>query len=138
MNEERFGQILTALHTEERKMRGSKGKEYASKDMLSFFKDKAEEYGISPLQVWGILFGKSVTSIQKFIKNPDAHHAEPIRGHNSRIGDARNYLGLLDALIEDLGVGDPDCMAKQDRMAYDGCSSRTISYNGTDIVIHQS
>lgn len=77
----------------------SKGKEYASDaDALSNFKKRALDVGVSPKQIAWIFMAKHLDSIRSFIANGVTYSNEPIEG---RIADARNYLALLNALIQD-------------------------------------
>lgn len=76
----------------------SKGREYASEaDGLANFKNRAEQMGITPLQVWGIFYGKHSDAIFSYLKRGEVL-SEPIEG---RIDDAILYLVLLKALVRE-------------------------------------
>ena len=76
----------------------TKGNDYAGEeDALRNFKEQAQEYGLSPEQVWGVFFGKHLKAIQTFVRDGDVA-SEPIEG---RIHDAILYLFLLLGLIEE-------------------------------------
>lgn len=75
-----------------------KGPDYChGKDRLENFKETAREWGLDPVEVWGIYFGKHIAAIRKYVKDRKVS-SEPIR---SRFMDARNYLDLGLALIEE-------------------------------------
>lgn len=77
----------------------SKGKEYASDaDALSNFKRRAEDVGVSPEQICWIFASKHFDSIKSYVAKGQTFSNEPIEG---RIADARNYLLLLLALIQE-------------------------------------
>jgi len=74
----------------------TKGREYATDDdALANFKNRAAQMGITPLQVWGIFYGKHSDAIYAFIRNGKVL-SEPIEG---RIDDAILYLILLKGLV---------------------------------------
>lgn len=75
-----------------------KGNDYAAGgDRLANFKRLSERLGLSPIQVWGVYFIKHVDAILEFAKAGKVE-SEPIR---ERFVDARNYLDLGLALVED-------------------------------------
>jgi hypothetical protein len=77
----------------------AKGTDYSSKeDRLSNFKKLAEDLGVSPMVIWSVYFKKHIDAILSFSKNGQVE-SEPIR---ERFVDARNYLDLGLALVEDL------------------------------------
>lgn len=76
----------------------SKGVEYAGrKDRLNNFKSVSERTGQTPLQVWSIYALKHLDSILSYVREGKVF-SESIR---SRFMDARNYLDLGLALIEE-------------------------------------
>lgn len=79
-----------------------KSADYASdKDVLANFKSVAEDAGVTPFQVWHVLFSKHISSINNSIKREPAAPVcvtEPLSG---RIIDAIVYLKLLTCLLED-------------------------------------
>ena len=104
MTVEQREKIIIELSKLEFDMMNSKGKDYAGVlDTLSNFKRNAELTGLTKYQVWLIYFMKHIDSIVNAIKsNP----ISPLIATNSeslesRILDARVYLGLLKCLIEE-------------------------------------
>lgn len=100
-----FDALLTNLVTDEIQILASKGEDYtdngegkADEDRLFNFKEVGKRFGVSPLLVWGIYWTKHNNAIEKFVRT-GAVASEPIE---ERIKDARNYLALGMALIEDL------------------------------------
>lgn len=75
----------------------TKGREYATEtDALANFKNRAQQMGITPGQVWGIFYGKHADAVFSYIRRGGEVLSEPIEG---RIDDAILYLVLLKALI---------------------------------------
>ena len=90
--------LVGEMVDKEEELLKSKGKDYSGdKDTLQNFKSLSLLMEITPLQVWGVYFLKHVLAIMQFIKDKRLC-SEPIDG---RITDARNYLALLQALIEE-------------------------------------
>jgi len=100
MTFEDFEKLLDKMVEEERGVRTSKGKEYAGTgDRLGNFKRLSDELGISPEAVCFIYFKKHVDSIASYIRNNGKVFSnEAVEG---RILDARVYLSLLRAIIEE-------------------------------------
>jgi hypothetical protein len=86
-----------------------KGREYtgASEDVNANFKTQSADWGMHPLQVWGVFANKHMASLKTYVKDvangEDPTPSEPIVG---RIADLINYLLLLAGLIEDLGLAE--------------------------------
>jgi hypothetical protein len=76
-----------------------KGEAYTqnSADRHKNFKANAERWGLSPIQVWAIYFGKHLDSITHFVKN-GKEGPEGVRGN---FMDLRNYVDLGLSLIEE-------------------------------------
>lgn len=105
MTPQDFDLLLGRLVNDEVDILSSKGHDYTDngegnedEDRLFNFKEVGKRLGISPLLVWGIYWTKHNNAIEKFIRT-GAVASEPIE---ERIKDARNYLALGAALIEDL------------------------------------
>lgn len=82
-----------------RKLRETKGKEYATEeDTLADFKEVAAETGTTPLQVWAVYVKKHQRAVDTFIRE-GATKSETIQ---SRIIDIIVYHLLLLGLIKDL------------------------------------
>jgi hypothetical protein len=87
---------------------GLKGAEYQASAGIdtSFFKEAAEELGISPYQVLGVLARKHWQSVVKFMASGGTKKgSEPITG---RISDLVNYLLFLRMLFEEEGHAEPE------------------------------
>lgn len=90
--------IFEKMISDERDLLLTKGKEYAGdEDALANFKDGLG-IGLDPKQKLWVYLSKHISSIASYIKNGKEFSNEPIE---SRIADARNYLGLLYMLIHE-------------------------------------
>lgn len=105
MSPKDFNLLLGKFIDDEVNILASKGQDYTDngegnvdEDRLFNFKEVGKRFGISPLLVWGIYWTKHNNAIEKFIRTGTVA-SEPIE---ERIKDARNYLALGAALIEDL------------------------------------
>ena len=99
MNNERFLELWNKTLEQDSDCMTTKGADYAgSEDRLANFKRNAERWGMTPIQVWSIYFGKHMDAIESYVKKGKLE-SEPIE---ARIMDARNYLFLLKCLIEDV------------------------------------
>lgn len=78
-------------------LKSKQGDYTVNEDRVFQFKAIAEWTGLSPLQVWEVLFFKHVTAIRSFILKGETS-AEQIQ---HRTMDVANYCVLLEALIED-------------------------------------
>lgn len=99
MTNEQFMTLLAEMVIEERNVLGAKGHDYTqgNADRLLNFKRLAAAFGCSPLLVWAIYLEKHLDAIRTYVMTGGVT-SEPIEG---RITDARNYLALGRALIED-------------------------------------
>jgi hypothetical protein len=98
MNAAEFQDFRARFDSECAEVLHVKGNDYSSgQDRLANFKRLAERLGLDPIQIWAVYFVKHVDAILEFAKAGDVS-SEPIRG---RFGDARNYLDLGLALIEE-------------------------------------
>jgi len=75
----------------------SKGKDYATDDVLSNFKNTAVKYGVTPKQALMILMDKHLIAIQKWVRGGTLK-GEPVE---DKILDTINYLGMLLCLIKE-------------------------------------
>lgn len=90
--------IFDKMISDERELLLTKGKEYAGdQDALANFKDSLG-IGLDPKQKLWVYLSKHMSSIASYIKNGKEFSNESIE---SRIADARNYLGLLYMLIHE-------------------------------------
>ena len=79
-------------------LNATKGLEYASEaDGLANFKNRSAQLGLTPMQVWGIFYGKHSDAIYSYLRNGEVL-SEAIEG---RIDDAILYLILLKGLIRE-------------------------------------
>jgi hypothetical protein len=85
--------------TEQRSlMADGKAMAYASdEDRLQNFKRQGARWGVSPLVVLGVYYGKHVDAIEAYIRDG----IEGPEGIDSNIADCANYLDLMAALIEE-------------------------------------
>jgi hypothetical protein len=95
MTHKDFQEVLDGTFDEIKRLSTTKGKDYANEDRLSHFKDQAELWGITPLQLWGVFAGKHWMAIANYVKRGKLE-SEPIE---SRIDDEILYLILLKGLI---------------------------------------
>lgn len=98
MNRTDFHALMERTFAAVKAINNSKGQEYASDDeALANFYNRAEEYGVDPKVVCGILWGKHVDAVKAFIRTGDVR-SEPIEG---RVHDVILYSVLLLGLVED-------------------------------------
>lgn len=80
-------------------MADGKAMAYASdEDRLQNFKRQAARWGVPPLVVLGVYYGKHTDTIERYIRDG----IEGPEGIISNIADGSNYLDLMAALIEEL------------------------------------
>jgi len=99
MNQQEFNQILESRIQKMRDTLSSKASEYARGDRLSNFKVGAIPLKISPEKYLISLWMKHVISICDFVNDLENGSIAKPELWNEKIGDATNYLVLLDALI---------------------------------------
>lgn len=97
MTFEEFDKFYDELIEETKKMRDTKGREYAHEaDRFANFKRNATALGLDPLQVWAVYFMKHIDSIMSFVQSKRTFSDESIRG---RFVDAITYLGLAAGMV---------------------------------------
>lgn len=101
MLEKEFLEMLKKMEEEEHAIMGTKGIEYTSGDLatdrLANFYRIGKDLNIDPKMVLYVYLKKHLDSILCFIKQNKVYSSESIEG---RINDARNYLVLLNAIIQ--------------------------------------
>jgi hypothetical protein len=101
MLEKDFVEMLEQMEVEEHKIMSTKGMEYTAGDLatdrLSNFYRLGKELDVDPKLVLWIYLKKHLDSIVCFIKQNKVYSSESIEG---RIHDARNYLVLLNGIIQ--------------------------------------
>lgn len=98
MTELEFNRLREQFNDECTQALGLKGKEYSGVgDRLGNFKRLATALGLSPEKICLVYMVKHIEAIHSFVRDGKVY-SEPIRG---RLMDARNYIDLLLALIED-------------------------------------
>lgn len=98
MTLDEFNDYFCDLVKEEVELLRRKGQEYSGKeDRHSNFKRLALELNLKPETILWVYFRKHIDGIASHIRG-EYTGSEPIRG---RIQDARNYLALLAAMIEE-------------------------------------
>lgn len=100
MTNKEFYELLKQMVEREEVTMVSKGKEYTvgSDDKLENFKMVAKQSGLDPIKVWFVYASKHWASICNYVKDGIEASNEPIDG---RIMDMRNYLALLQGIIEE-------------------------------------
>lgn len=102
MLEKDFAEMLARMEEEEHKIMGTKGMEYtrgnADTDRLANFYRLGKELDLDPKIILWVYLSKHIDSIACYIKKGQEYSEERIE---SRIHDARNYLALLNGLIEE-------------------------------------
>ena len=94
-----FEKILNTMIAEEKEIGATKAQEYAnSDDRLANFRRLAKELDLTPEKVLWVYLKKHLDSIAYYIKAGCVKSDEPIE---SRIKDARVYLSLLRAMVEE-------------------------------------
>jgi len=106
MDVEEFERLYKDFEEHERSLLLSKRSEYAmNADCLSNFKATALSTGMQPEEVCVVLFMKHAQAICKMAREPSIRLGwggnGAIEGTSQRISDARNYLILLAALIQE-------------------------------------
>lgn len=97
MTFEEFDKFTEEIFIEVRRMRDTKGKEYAhTKDRFDNFNRLGTRMSIPRLKVWLVYFTKHMDSIESYINEGREFSSEKIRG---RIVDAMTYLALLAGMI---------------------------------------
>lgn len=101
MIEKDFVDLLNQMEKREHEIMSTKGMEYTigdlEKDRLSNFYRLGEELNLDPKMVLWIYLKKHLDSIVCYIKQGKEYSSESIEG---RIHDARNYLVLLNGIIQ--------------------------------------
>lgn len=116
MTPESFDLLVQDTLHEIFKLSKSKGREYTqgSNDRLSNFKKLADEYGVHPLVVWGVYWGKHVDAIKTYVRDS----SEPVGREYSESIESRfhdmilyGFLGL--ALVREYVVEGEDFLIEQ-------------------------
>ena len=107
MDIKEFEKTLDVLVDKEFDLLVTKGKEYSgTQDRLANFKNLAIDLGLLPQQILWVYLKKHLDSICSYIREGKTFSTESIQG---RIMDARNYLALLYAMIQEIeGVSCPE------------------------------
>jgi len=97
-----FIELYKKMEEKEHEIMWTKGKEYTQSDqetdMFANFHRTAKDLGLDPKQVCWIFLRKHLDSIVSYIKDGKEHSDEKIEG---RITDARNYLAILNGIIQE-------------------------------------
>lgn len=104
MNVDRFFIFAIEEFDAEMEIMRDKGREYTvhNADKLHNFKSIAERTGLKTEEVLLVYLLKHMDSIRNYIQEGVEASDEPIAG---RIRDARNYLLLLRAIIDETNMG---------------------------------
>lgn len=99
MTSDEFSQCVTNRINKCLDMLGVKAKEYANNaDRLRAFKAAAAIEKTSPYEALGGMMAKHIVSIYDMLPNAENYSIER---WNEKIGDAINYLLLLDSLLQE-------------------------------------
>lgn len=102
MLQAKFEEILQERIGEIRRVLGLKAAEYVrDDDRLSNFKRAAAMLQISPEAALMGMLSKHLVSIMDMVDDVSLEIAHPRAAWNEKIGDAINYLVLLDALLQE-------------------------------------
>lgn len=94
-----FDAVADRIITEVKRMRDTKGKEYAgTKDRFDNFNRLAARTGVPREIVWQVYFTKHIDALESFLKTGETSSNEPIEG---RIVDCITYLLLLAGMLEE-------------------------------------
>jgi hypothetical protein len=104
MTTEAFNRVLNERIKKMTAILGEKAKEYARGDRLSNFKKAAMMMDTTPENACRGMWAKHVISICDLINDSDAGKDVPMAMWQEKIGDAINYLVLLEALVIELGA----------------------------------
>ena len=98
MTQKQFNKIVKQLNEYSQEIMDSKGPEYRSEneDILTNFKETANNLNVSKLKVWGVFMDKHIQSVFSHVKNANLKKSESI---HSRFADIINYSYLGYALF---------------------------------------
>jgi len=105
MNAERFEAILESRLFSVRQVLGDKAKEYAVGDRLYNFKRAAEILRTTPQRALAGMLVKHLVSVLDLVEGSISPTENMV---NEKIGDAINYLILLEAMLKEFFV-DVEC-----------------------------
>jgi hypothetical protein len=96
---EEFDAVTERIWVQVKRMRDTKGKEYAkTADRFDNFNRLSAKLGLPRNKVWQVYFQKHLDAVESYIENGKAYSSEPILG---RIVDLITYLTLLGGMIEE-------------------------------------
>jgi hypothetical protein len=98
MTDQEFNDLVEARLAKIKDQLALKGEEYARGDRLSNFKKAAAALGCAPERALAGFWMKHIVSILDMINDLEAGRRAPHAVWDEKIGDAINYLVLLEAL----------------------------------------
>jgi len=101
MTQERFNEILEARLEKCRKVLSKKAEEYARGDRLSNFKKAAGAMNCTPHKALVGMWMKHIISIIDLVDDLEQGKIAPYEMWDEKLGDAINYLILLDGLVHE-------------------------------------
>lgn len=101
MTEEKFNDIVAGRCNKMEAILASKAKEYARGDRLSNFKKAAAAMGGTPEKACLAFWMKHVISICDLVNDVEAGKEVPLAMWEEKLGDAINYLVLLEAIVNE-------------------------------------
>lgn len=108
MNNEDFNAIVMSRCDQIQKVLTKKAAEYARGDRLSNFKEAAKIQRTTPEQTCVNFMMKHIVSILDIVHDLDEGKVATQEMVNEKVGDAINYLILLDGLLQDRRITMPD------------------------------
>lgn len=102
MTDEEFDVVLNSRIEKIKAVLGAKAAEYARGDRLSNFKKAAAAMSCTPEQACVAFWMKHVISINDLVNDRGAGKKVSAEMWNEKIGDAINYLVLLDGIVSEL------------------------------------
>lgn len=101
MTDQEFEAVLKTRIEKIKSVLGKKAAEYARGDRLSNFKKASVAMGCSPEQACVAFWMKHVISLNDLVNDLKSDKTAPAEMWDEKIGDAINYLILLDGLISE-------------------------------------
>lgn len=101
MDHKKFSEVLKSRIVKTEKVLDSKAKEYSRGDRFSNFKKASPAMGCTPEQACVAFWMKHVISINDLVNDLKEGKVAPAEVWDEKIGDAINYLILLDGLVQE-------------------------------------
>ena len=106
MTDRDFQTRVEAIHRRNKNILGKKAAEYAREDRLSNFKKAGALQACPPEKACFGMLAKHLVSIADLVNDLEKGYDTPTPVWTEKIGDAENYLFLLEGLLQDRYGGD--------------------------------